>query len=1465
MPTCDGCQKVSDELLQCQCYLVYYCNAGCQRQRWSVHKKECARARSATAAQQPQQPPPQRQQEPTAPVSFVGSTAKPKETPSCGHCGRASDTLMSCPCREALYCDPTCQRAQWAVHRKKCVYGRPAGNGPKRTVVGGGPGAAGDKWDFLDATRVPSVMVEEPQRRGLGKASSMRSKVETTGSITSLSIADEQADKDVDGASKQPRSSVARSSGTAATYKGAVRKWSLAETEPLDTDVTGDTGQSVEDDDEPSTPATERQDPSASVRSDREVKETSSALPQDALEMQDPGASGCSDREVKEASSALPPDALEMQDPSASGRSDRKVKETSSALPQDALEMQDPSVSGRSDRDIKEASSALPQDAVEMQDPSASGCSDREVKETSSALPQDALEMQDPSASGRSDREVKEASSALPQDAVEMQDPSALGCSDREGKETSSALPQDALEMQDASASGRSDRDVKEASSALPQDAVEMQDPSALGCSDREGKETSSALPQDALEMQDPSVSGRSDRDVKEASSALPQDAVEMQDPSSSGCSDRDVREASSSSQAQATTSRDAPQEPSVSERGGQQTVAEAKEACSSGARSRQLDTAIDASAIRRGDASATSGDEAKGGVPAEAAILDEAAGDQKVDLEQHPNGTSAPPQKHASEGNAVSRDVSKEEASEYSISRDTESNEDAANLGAAQPPAGAAAKKVEVSVDGAIGGYDSSSNQDTAGVQSDESLQLSVTIIPVPNAPDDEVSKADGRSSTTDILQPRDAAARRDTPTDTVEGVAVPSLKSGQALRPDDSDVREARGEVPTSNAPDAGASGARTGQSENDGSDTTDVHRARHSRDAAAVGADTAEGRPAGKEAECPKQPGVVEDKEEFATDEPSNSGPDSDQPVGKTAEEGEESAVDQPSNNGQDPNQPVGVSAKNGETCSQSSNNGQDPDQPVGKTAKEGEEAAIDQPSNNGQDQPVGVSAKDGETCSQSSNNGQDPNQPVGKTAEEGEEAATDQPSNNGQDPSQPAGKTAEQREEAVIDQTSDSGQDANQPARASAKNGEESTTDQPSNNGQNSNQPVGQTAEEREEAATDHSSDSGQDANQPARASAKDGEESTTDQPSNNGQKSNQPMDSAKDGEEFTTDQPSNSGQDPNPPTLPSPPADRTAESSSGPPEQADPSPGGQPSFDPPETRTGGVSSATEVGAAEPAEAEPAGGRLENSCVRAAPAAAAAEAEGPGRPPPPPGSTRSSMEEGGRRASAPEDRPAALADTGGNPNDPILSEPSRADPGVVTEEGESQVETNQPPAGAAGSSTGAAARRDSVSKQTVGDLPGSNTGKGQDHPTPRDDEQIRAATAEDTDSAQPAPGTENGEESCTRSLPRPSKAESGSGKGGANPAQPLAGVAEDESAARRSLSSVLLRSLSDLAWACLAQAAEVEERRGRSALHAKHQNALYLLDVRHKREFIKIYTQAIKALRQDGGGGDSAIAV
>lgn len=45
-------------------------------------------------------------------------------TAECAKCGAKGLSLMQCPCRQVFYCDPKCQKDDWAIHRDRCTKGR---------------------------------------------------------------------------------------------------------------------------------------------------------------------------------------------------------------------------------------------------------------------------------------------------------------------------------------------------------------------------------------------------------------------------------------------------------------------------------------------------------------------------------------------------------------------------------------------------------------------------------------------------------------------------------------------------------------------------------------------------------------------------------------------------------------------------------------------------------------------------------------------------------------------------------------------------------------------------------------------------------------------------------------------------------------------------------------------------------------------------------------------------------------------------------------------------------------------------------------------------------------------------------------------------------------------------------------------------------------------------------------------
>ena len=96
---CENCsQEIADRIQLCSgCKKVAYCNIHCQKLHWKQHKKTC---------------------------SYVQKSAEREKTSRvCANCEKQSERVMLCAgCKKVAYCDSTCQKSHWKLHKKTCSY-----------------------------------------------------------------------------------------------------------------------------------------------------------------------------------------------------------------------------------------------------------------------------------------------------------------------------------------------------------------------------------------------------------------------------------------------------------------------------------------------------------------------------------------------------------------------------------------------------------------------------------------------------------------------------------------------------------------------------------------------------------------------------------------------------------------------------------------------------------------------------------------------------------------------------------------------------------------------------------------------------------------------------------------------------------------------------------------------------------------------------------------------------------------------------------------------------------------------------------------------------------------------------------------------------------------------------------------------------------------------------------------------
>ena len=107
---CSGCNKQGNDMLRCaKCKKAHYCSRECQIADWKLkHKTVC------------QQPVPDEEEEEEDDEEEAEMEV---ETPKhiCQHCGAEAEHMLLCVCKEARYCNKTCQRADWKKrHKQTC-------------------------------------------------------------------------------------------------------------------------------------------------------------------------------------------------------------------------------------------------------------------------------------------------------------------------------------------------------------------------------------------------------------------------------------------------------------------------------------------------------------------------------------------------------------------------------------------------------------------------------------------------------------------------------------------------------------------------------------------------------------------------------------------------------------------------------------------------------------------------------------------------------------------------------------------------------------------------------------------------------------------------------------------------------------------------------------------------------------------------------------------------------------------------------------------------------------------------------------------------------------------------------------------------------------------------------------------------------------------------------------------------
>ena len=94
---CQYCGFTVVQRRTCLCRQVWYCDNLCYRRDKAAHRQVCQwrRYRRGEVYWQP-----------------------------CTYCGTGMYTKHRCPCRQAGYCDALCQRRDWQLHKRQCLWHR---------------------------------------------------------------------------------------------------------------------------------------------------------------------------------------------------------------------------------------------------------------------------------------------------------------------------------------------------------------------------------------------------------------------------------------------------------------------------------------------------------------------------------------------------------------------------------------------------------------------------------------------------------------------------------------------------------------------------------------------------------------------------------------------------------------------------------------------------------------------------------------------------------------------------------------------------------------------------------------------------------------------------------------------------------------------------------------------------------------------------------------------------------------------------------------------------------------------------------------------------------------------------------------------------------------------------------------------------------------------------------------------
>ena len=98
---CENCtREIADRIQLCSgCKKVAYCNMHCQKLHWKQHKRTCSYVQK--------------------------SSEQEKGTRICANCDKQSERVMLCAgCKKVTYCDSTCQKTHWKLHKKTCSYAK---------------------------------------------------------------------------------------------------------------------------------------------------------------------------------------------------------------------------------------------------------------------------------------------------------------------------------------------------------------------------------------------------------------------------------------------------------------------------------------------------------------------------------------------------------------------------------------------------------------------------------------------------------------------------------------------------------------------------------------------------------------------------------------------------------------------------------------------------------------------------------------------------------------------------------------------------------------------------------------------------------------------------------------------------------------------------------------------------------------------------------------------------------------------------------------------------------------------------------------------------------------------------------------------------------------------------------------------------------------------------------------------